>query len=365
MGWKKILKITFSILIPIAVLWGGYSIWKALTTPDIPPPIGANKPTGLAVDLPEAQKLTALSRSAIFDYWVNYKTGAIYFLNLSGQVIKKTGDSEEPANSQTIDKLNSVQPSPDGTFAVAKFNYPALPTFSIFNTVTNAWQPLPQDTIATAWATSSQQLAYLENKNNAGTLKILNIVSQKTQEVVKMNQKDVRLAWIDPPEIFFITSSPAADLPSSLWSINIKNKTLKPLIKDESGLTINWSKEGDLGLKLKSDKRAPKISLIDNLGNTLREFSFITLPEKCAIEKGKLYCGIPKFLREGLVLPDDYYKKAVYFQDDLYSIDLASGAVSLLFNGDETLIDACHLSIQGGQLLFINRYDNKLYSLQL
>ncbi len=364
MDWRKIVKLVLGIVITAAIIWGGYYLFQALVAAPPPTPL-TTAPGTTALDLPAPQKLVALTKNEVFDYWMNTKTAAIYYLNPAGQVLKKTGDAEETANSQTLAKLNSVKAAPDGTYAVAKWNYPDFTTFSIFNTVTNAWQPLPDGTIAAAWSPNSQQLAYLENKNNVGRLKILNIVSGKTQTIAQIDQRDADLAWTNLSKILLFVSSPSADLASSLWSLDLKSKVLTPIAKDELGLVISWSKDGKQGLKLNNLDGITSLNLIDDTGNTLKTFSFITLPEKCALGTGKMYCGAPKYIQPGLVLPDDYYKKAVYFKDDIYAIDLVGDSVALLVNGDEGLVDAYHPSIQENQLLFINRYDNLLYSLQL
>ncbi|MDP3999447.1 MAG: hypothetical protein Q8P76_02540 [bacterium] len=361
MDWKRILKIFFGILTPIAVIWGGYYIWQTLNAPPaIPEP--NNIPTQTLVDIPTTPSFSTVMETPIFDYWINSKTGAVYYLDLSGQVFK-AGESDKPVNSQTLNNLNGIQISADGTLALAKFNYPALATFSIFNTVTNAWQPLPEGTSAAAWAASTSQLVYLDGK--AGSLKILNVTSQKTQEVIKLNQKDIKLYWVNPSTILVQISAPSIEMPSSLWSLDLKTKLLKPLFRDEIGLALNWSLLGNYGLKLVNVSRVPRVSLINQAGGILKDLSFVTLPEKCAFSESKIYCGVPRFIRDGIQLPDDYYKKAVYFQDDIYSIDLISGESALLLNGDEILIDAYRLSLGNGKLYFLNRYDNKLYNLSL
>ncbi len=367
MSWKSILKFIIGLAVIIGIFWGGYFLWGRIvaqqTANSTLPPTQPGLPK--VTDIASAPKIAAETKNPIFDYWVNSLTGAIYYLNPGGQVFKKSETGEEAVNSQVLDKLNNIQPSPDGSLAFAEFNYPNQPVFSVFNTVSNSWQPLPDGTIAAAWATSSQQLAYAENKNNSGDLKILNIASQKTQEIIKLNQKDLKLYWTRPGEIFFLVSASTADYPSSLWSVNLRDKTLRPLIKDEPGLAFNWSLNGNFGLKLISFQRVPKISLVDGLGNVQSDFSFITLPEKCVFDKDKVYCAVPRFIKDGLVLPDDYYKKSVYFQDDLYAIDLSTGAAALVLSGNEMLFDARHLAINNGKLYFLNRYDDKLYSLAL
>lgn len=367
MRWQSILKFILGLTILFGVIWLIYLFGQRFLTreplPAIERPNGA---LGLAVqDLPEMPKLSVLTKNPAAAYWVNSITGAIYYLNPAGQVVRQTDAGEEIVNSQTLPKLNNALPSPDGTLAIAEFNYPNQPIFSVFNTVIASWQPLPENTIAATWGKNSQQIIYLENKNSTGGLKILNLTSQKTQEVIKINQSEALLFWNKPLEIYLLTALPSADYFASLWSIDIAKKTFQPLIREESGLTVKWSPTGDLGLKLSSSERLPKLNLIDDKGNTLREFTFLTLPEKCVFEGRKLYCAVPQFLRDNLVLPDDYYKKAVYFRDDIYLIDLDAASASLLLSGDENLIDANQLTIKNSELLFLNRYDNLIYRLKL
>ncbi|MDD5547925.1 MAG: hypothetical protein PHN74_03495 [Candidatus Pacebacteria bacterium] len=358
---KTFLKIIIFILIIIAVAGVIYYFWQKTIAPSEIIPSQSEQ----QAQQESSSKLTTLTFGPIFDYWVT-QDGEIYYLTEIGQIIKipKSG-SPAMVSSQSINQLNSIIPSPDGKRAIVKFNYPQMPAFSIFNTSDASWQPLPENIISAAWAPSSNQISYLENKDNSGKLSVLDLATNKTKELIKIIQKDLNIAWPNSEEILF--SEPAsADLVSSLYALNIAKKTIKPLIKDEGGLSVAWSKEGNLGIKFSNIDRIPKTSIIDNAGNTLSELSFITMPDKCVFNERKVVCGIPQQKpSEGIILPDDYYKKAIYFKDDLYSFDLTSGTISSLLNGDNFTIDARRLTIDGDKLLFINKYDNKLYSLKL
>lgn len=363
---KKYLKILSAILLVGAI--GGGIYWFFQKTPAGQNFIGSvfpgtSKNGGLGNNSADSakEKFQIISAEPIFDYWINSKTGSIYYLNEAGQVLKKSDGSEELVNSQTLPKLNRLSASSDGGFAIAKFNYPDAITFSIFNTVTNSWQPLPAGTIAAAWSpTNSQELIYLDDK----ALKILNLVSQKTAEVMKLTQKEANLDWVNDSTVFL--SVPAAtEIVSTLWTIDISKKTLLPLFKEQFGLTANWSKNSDLGIKLYNLKGKPFLDLVDKKGTILDTFNFKTLPEKCSFNKSKLYCAVPKNISEAVRLPDDYYKKAVYFEDAIYLIDLSGAGVSELTANLPITIDAEHLEISGGKLFFKNRLDDKLYSLRI
>lgn len=371
MAFKRILKIILIIVVIAGIGFGGYYVWQKIKAGKVISP-AALPSTGSEVTSPQQPSATnqpllkIMIDKEIFDYWTNSQTGVVYYLDAAGQIFKISNGEPELVSSQTINNLNSVLASPDGTLLMIKFNYPLKPTFSIFDSITASWLPLPENTISAAWASwasTSQQVVYLENKDSSGRIAVLNTSSKKIKEIAKITQKDLNLYWIKTDELL-LSPSPTADLASSLYSLNIAKKTIKPLIKDEKGLDIKWSKQGDIGLKLAVINNKIVLSVIDSAGNTTADLSFITLPGKCVFEQRRVYCAVPRDIPDGIKLPDDYYKKVIYFQDDFYLIDLDTGnAAPILIATDN--IDAYRLTIENNQLLFINRYDQKLYSLKL
>ena len=361
---KKYLKITVSILVVGLVILGAYFLFRNNPTVQklVVSVFPASKKTvrglGEEAGVP-APKLQSLTADPIFDYWINSKTGDVYYLNEAGQVLKKSGEAEATlANSQTVLRLNQITVSFDGTYALAKFNYPNFPTFSVFNTDTNSWQPLPEKTIAAAWSPNAPEIAYLDDK----ALKTLNITTQKTAEVVKMTQKELFLHWRTDSKILL---SAASDSVSKILALNLKNKTLEPFL-EEAGVSIQWAKDDRLGIKLNHVNGTNQTSLVDSSGAALSTFTFVTLPSKCAISEDKIYCAIPKDVPERTKLPEDYYKRAVYFDDVFYLIDLETGGYSEVpTENPDLVIDADHLEVYNNTLYFKNRLDNKLYSLNL
>ncbi len=368
MNWLKIIKIIVSILIIAGIVWGiryffyttpaGTTILSALfpsSEQGVGGINGANKAnnTGEAAEL----KLQLLTNDPIFDYWVSSTTSNIFYANESGQILKISGGTEVMNNSQTINKLRSIRSSFDGTYAVAEFNYPGFPLFSILNTVTGSWQLLPADTIAATWAPHLNELAYMDSK----ALRILTLGTNKTREIMKFSQKELRLSWTTTNKIIMATL-PASQLNTRVWTIDLVKKTILSEIQ-ETGAVTHWSKDGSLGIKLTSINGVPKTNLIDQSGSVLSEFTFVTMPEKCVFGIAKIYCAIPKNIPTQTILPDDFYKKSVYFDDLLHLIDLSSGGFSQISTDSQELIDAEHLELMGDKLLFKNRLDGKLYSL--
>lgn len=359
MNWLRIIKILVGILIIGGIVWAGnYFFYQS--------PAGTSFISNLFSGGEQSQPtpksdspLKTVSETPIFDYWVSIKTNDIFYVNESGQILKISNGNESLITSQTIGKLNKITASSDGTYAFAKFNYPNLPLFSVLNTATGNWQMLPADTIAAAWAPHASEIAYVDGKS----LKILNLVDGKSREIMKFSQKELNLSWPTDNKII-LSSIPTSQLNTHNWTVDIQKKTVISEV-DEAGSMINWSKDGALGIKLAIVNNKPLTRLIDGSGSLLNEFTFKTMPEKCAFNTDKIYCAIPKNIPERTILPDDYYKKSVFFDDLIYLIDLSSGGFSEVSTGSTEPIDAEHLEVLDGKLLFKNRLDDKLYSLTL
>jgi hypothetical protein len=115
-------------------------------------------------------------------------------------------------------------------------------------------------------------------------------------------------------------------------------------------------------------------------------FSFLSFPEKCAFASEPLpeelrratstpatplvttlICAVPRDAEtlEASILPDTYRKRAVFTVDDFYRINLATGAIQTVSVDSPQPLDATNAAVSGDALYFINRYDQKLYSLQV
>lgn len=363
MDWKKYLKIILYIIVFAGLIWVGYYLFTKTSAP--PEQTKISSPTKITNEVSKAE-LSLITDEQILGYWADKTNGLTYFVNQSGQVIKISGSEKETASSQPLDKLNSIKLSPDGTKILAVFNYPDRPTISLFDDASSQWQPLSAYAISATWSPNSNKIAYLEDLGDSGSLKILDLTAKKTTEVSKVSVKDGQLQWVNQNEIFIMNQKPSASEQSSLWKINISNKTWQKVFENSYGLNVIWSNTENFGLAMNIADRKPYLNLIDQAGNNLSVLSFMTLPEKCAIDAKKIYCGVPRNIKAGIELPDDYYKRNVYFEDDLYLFDLSNGTTQVIFSNKETPIDAYNLSIKDErELLFINRYDDKLYSLPI
>jgi hypothetical protein len=323
--------------------------------------------------------LKVLSDEPIFDYWIRTATSSlagsttttivvseILYFNPEGKIIKANEGEDEIFYSQTLENLQSVKASPDGKFVLLKYGDLNKPQFSLLNTETKVRRDLTNITAA-AFSPDSKKIAYLEDTAPANlVIKDLIGLKPKTTKLLSISEKDFDLTWLTAEKILLVPK-PSFEYESQLWAIDIKTKTLS-LIVSGRGLITNWSNDGKIGLFFRvGQNRQSQLSLIASSGAILGNLDFVTLPQKCLLAEAALYCGLPQSYNSIIepTLPDDYLKRAVYFSDAIYQIDINQNSFQLIFAQDEPAIDATHLSLLGRQLIFINRYDNKLYSLEL
>ena len=385
---KKAIIIISAIFGILAILTGVYFAWKKTQTILTPPgPVqsttSVNQPTTNEQQT-AVQKLKIISEQPIFDYWVFYPTVTstgktvatstlpnsspkIFYISQEGKIFSiNTDNKAEAVSPEPISNLQAIKKSADGKRVVIKFGDFTAPKFIIFNSETKVFETLPDNISAAAFSPDSQKIAYLEQTSGNLMTKDLVGAKPKTTKILSLNQKDFDLEWISAEKII-LTPKPSAFYPSSAWQVDIKNKTINSLGSVANGLMIKWSISGKTGLEFSVQSAGGKsnLSLIDDQGLTKGNLNFITFPDKCSIVEPKIYCAIPDGLPVNGVLPDDYLKRAIYFKDSIYQIDTSQNSMVGILNITDPALDAINLTLAGGKLFFINRYDNNLYSLEL
>jgi hypothetical protein len=121
----------------------------------------------------------------------------------------------------------------------------------------------------------------------------------------------------------------------------------------------SWNITNGSGLKFTSKGG---ISLINKSGIYSLEGN-ITLPNKCLLSSSRTYCGVPT--RELTLLPDSYLQKSSYSVDSIYSFG-TQGEAKLIWDGPAlgAEVDITELKKVGDVFYFINRYNNRLYSIE-
>lgn len=365
--------ITIGVILGIVVLGAaGYFAWqnRKQIAQVIPAIVGGG---GIAPIEKVESRLKALSSREVKSYWVTKTASSsdIFYLGEDKNIIKIDKDGVETTDTVNLKGAIDITLAPSGKLLFAKLNEGG--SSAVYDSINNTRKSEFIGIDTAVWGTEEGKIAMLISGNDDGPItpqiEIGNMNDAKPFSTILASSilQGYDLQWPQKDSIY-LTQKPSAEVVSDLWKLDIKTKTLKKILS-ERGLIVQWAPFGDRALEFTTTEgREHKLSLIDSNGNRLKEFKFVTLPDKCVMTTAsQMYCAIPRD-QEALThmtLPDDYLKRSEYVKDGIYQIDIEKDSIRGIFEDENPDIDATNLTIMGDKLLFINRYDRKLYSLNL
>jgi hypothetical protein len=367
---KKTLIIILIIVAILAVGTGVYFAWtksrQILTPPTVSLPESVqNQPQSAAVEQ-SAGRLKAVSGSKISYYWIHKSATSsdIYYFNPDGFLFRVKSGGDEKALSEAIKGIKSLLTDKDGkSVAIKSDNGIVVLTIGANGLIKESFE----SAVSASFSPNSDRMAYFEASGNLYVRNYSsNLRAPSVSKILTVGFNDAVIQWIDGNKIV-LNSLPSAYYRNESWLIDVNRQTIIPFIQAR-GLYFNWSADGKMAIKFSVDASFnPFLSLIDSYGLVLASLDFSSLPEKCSIGTEKIYCAVSQSNNAAgrLVLPDDYLKKKVYFNDWIYEIDPENRDIKLVYSTGDTAMDAYNLFVAAGRLFFINRYDSKLYELEL
>lgn len=357
-------------------LFGGEITGPGTTGPITLPPLpqqAEEVEVPVKLEAVQGDKPTRVAAGSVFGYFVNSATSSVVVQG-DGQVVRLDQDTAEILSATKIESVLRAEFSSDGKKLMVAFGSKSSPQASIFDLEEKSWRPFQEAVHAFAWSPTDSRLAYVAEGSSGSGIRILDTsrANARAQTLLTIQAKDLNLSWQRESRML-ISQAPSSKVPGSLLGVNVPGGTITPLIRDRKGLDVVWSGSSGLGLAFESGlgEKGGTLRLVSETGSTLRTMSFITLPEKCTFysspeDKEYLICGVPLNyqLWNASTLPDAYLKKEIFARDWFYRVDVASGEIEVIYDGEDFL-DARDLRITGGVLYFQNRLDGSLYGLAL
>lgn len=312
-------------------------------------------------------KIGMLYDKPVINYFIK-ENGEVIIINDVGEIIKIKAGQEEVIK-EGVENPKQILFSGDGSKIVFVFN----DLINIFDLNTKKWRQI-NDTNLGPSISPKDELAY---SNKGGSIFKLDLTKEDAspQKLIQLNNLDFYLLWKDADDLFVVSR------PSSL---NVGNVLLLKtgsgnlsLNYELLGLDLIWNPKLNNGLLFSANRLGLGGNLfwVDKNLKT-NQLSFLTLPQKCAFgektetnstsSKTILVCATPKninSLKERPIL-DDWLSHDLYTEDNIYQINLESGFIEpILTNQDGLDIDL--IKIQKNRLFFVNRFDKKLYVVNL
>src|SRR3989344_1966402 len=361
---SRILTIIASFVGITVVIIAGYFVWQYLGEKIFVP---VNTTVTNPVQNTAKGSIELAGNAALIGY--SFGNGEVTGVQTDGQIVKIADGKADIVNSSIGSDIMSADFSYDGKKILIKLGSRQNPIWSVFDVVGGVWNPLSNTKIeSAAWSPDSLAIAYVENVNGQSNIGVIDLGAKKTtaKTLAAVFAVDSEISWPTKNEIV-LSFRPSDLVGGSIWKYKIKEKIFEPLAEDENGVWIKWAKDGHVGLKY-SFSNSGKNIIVDGNGQTAAETNFMTLPDKCYFDESGvsstpqyMYCAVPRDIRNGANLPDDYLKHAVYFNDDFYRVDLQNGKAEKIIDNPGGEFDATDILVSGNILTFINRKDNYLY----
>ncbi len=343
-----------------------------------------------------APKLVLIAQNQALDYFSD-KGSNVFMIQPDGRVVRVSGGKGEVISSGPVANVIHASFSFDGKRIMAITSSSSGNKFQVFNIDDKTWKAFSSIIQSASWSPDSHKIAFLTTGDSSALYTIdTDNASAKPVEIMRVRQEDMNLSWVSASRLL-LSDSPSAFWNSSVWSVDVARKTIVPVIS-APGLETAWSSSTlasvGIAMSANSNGQGGRLKLIDQNGKEAQAFSFLTLPSKCAFydkpiqsagpttsptstaaakapaaPKANLtmVCGIPRDfqLLDGSQLPDSYLKKSLFTSDNFFEIDIATGNAKSVFEDSAKNIDSYDLKISGQSLFFINRFDQKVYSVAL
>lgn len=345
-----------------------------------------------------AQSVAITATGPFINYFIDTQ-GDVLGIQPSGQVVELSGSQSSTISSSQINNIISTGFSYDGKMLLVNFGDPSNPQTAVLTIASGAWTALPQGLQSPQWSSSNYQIAFLDAYGAGATaLDLVDVTNPKKinpTTLFSLNATDLSLQWISKTQ-FVLSDKPSAQTSGSSWIYNSQSRTLNSVIYEASGPETIWGgSTTTVGLAFfnSASGQGPQLQLVDINGNDLHDLNFLTLPTKCvfnnvaaiaatttaatttasastakaATSTTFLYCGVPSDSSQlaSAQLPDDYNDGVVFTSDEIIKLNAGTGDLTTLWSSTSQPIDATDLKVFDNTLYFLNRYDQKLYSLPL
>lgn len=232
---------------------------------------------------------------------------------------------------------------------------------------TSSVATLPQDVKSFSWSPDGKSLAYLILKEDRLNLIVADASGRSPKTIFTTPLRDAAIAWVTGDKIAFSTA-PSGLAEGFAYLFSRSSGSFQKIAGPFFGLTSLWSPDGSRVILASTDAAGKNLNLLvrDSSGKNLFSLGAKTLPQKCAwTDKMKIYCALPRAISPDAIWPDDYFRGEVNTQDRVALLDLEKKEFAEIFNDGAFDISGLKLAKDGSHLIFVDRVDGTLWSLQL
>lgn len=371
MSLKKILVILIILLILVA---GALVVYNLFIREPVSPEKESDAGTssgGTGSSISDAE-IKAVSQETVLNPVIDGQK-VKYYLKSNGNVFESDFDGSDKVriSSNVLQNLLKVLWSPDRDKVIAIFEDNGLLKKYFYDYNTGISVPLDRNVRHISWAPEEDKIAYqyYNAQTEDNNISVANPDGSEWENVFQTRMSNLIVEWPKSGQIS-IRTKPSGLSQSVVYTIETASDNFEKVIENY-GLSALWSPTGDKLLFSETNSQGEKLKLkiVDLPNQLVKELSIATLPEKCVWSQDNrtIFCAVPKNISESVILPDDYYKQSVVFDDEFWRVNLQTEEAIKIYTPEGAVYDANDLllSPQEDYLLFVEQKDGLLYSLEL
>ncbi len=156
-----------------------------------------------------------------------------------------------------------------------------------------------------------------------------------------------------------LTTRPSAGVPGFLYFLDPVTRNLRKVLSDVPALTTLTNTQGTWVLYGSTPATQMELFAYNVQRGESVQIPLATLPEKCVwarAEANTVYCAVPNPPQSG-ILPDRWYQGVIAFSDELWKVDVTTGATSLVLTPVGASFDMTNLSISSDDtyIVFVDK----------
>jgi len=225
---------------------------------------------------------------------------------------------------------------------------------------------LPQDTAAVAVSPLEEKIFYLKWAEKGAVGVSADFENKKQQNVFNLPFGWFNASW-PSANIISLLTRPSAKAEGFLYFFDLKAKKLEKMIGGMNGLTALASPNGEKIIYSFSANKGIQTNVASKEDKTADSFALTTFPEKCVWSKASgniVYCAAPNGLPEA-DYPDEWYQGIISFNDSIWMMDLSTKEAYVLKTDSGADVINPFLTPDENYLVFTNKKDLTLWSLEL
>lgn len=309
--------------------------------------------------IPETEKL----ESAPSIRYVDRITGHIYQMYLDTKIAGKISNATIPSIHEAIFGNNAKT-------VIYRYLDAKGETINSFMATLGAetGEFLPDDIIDISISPDGSKMFYLVKDSSGVKGFIRGFEETKKTQIWASSYSEWISQWATPNTIFLTTKS-SGQVKGAVFSLDVKNGSLKKIIGGVQGLTTLADPTGTRLLYSIFTDLGTRMGILNIKEKTTIDLDTAGLPEKCVWNKTgtAFYCAVPESMPSA-PYPDLWYQGVASFNDRFIKGDSLSGALTYFADSNnDTLVDATHLTLDSNEnnIFFINKKDSTLWALSL